>query len=60
MSTLNITAEELGEQVSIEASGAVSVLYGRTLPDGKATSDAITAMVTANDKKTRHSIARAS
>ena len=36
----------LAKQVSIEAQGAVTVLYGGKLPDGTYASDAITAMVT--------------
>ena len=41
----------LAKQVSIEASGAVTVFYGGNLPDGKPAGDSITAMVTAKDKK---------
>ena len=39
----------LAKQVSIEASGAVTVLYGGKLPDGSFASDAITSMVKNGD-----------
>ena len=39
----------LASQVSIEASGAVTVLYGGRLPDGSSASAAVTAMVANGD-----------
>ena len=52
LTTTDLTPQalaNLAKQVSIEASGAVTVLYGGKLPDGTSASDAITAMVRNGD-----------